>query len=101
MSTPPQDPPTAPSATTPDDAPPKRYLDAPTAQPPNNFPPRALPALAAAASLIRVDDFKTAHTKPCFRDANLWGMATGFAFGGVRFIFGGSHHHRTTTPTRR
>lgn len=83
----PQEPVAAPSPTP--DAP-KRYLEPPTDQPANNLTPGAVPTLAAAASMIRLDDFKTVHTKPCFREANLWGMGTGFAFGGARFVLRGT-----------
>jgi cytochrome c oxidase assembly protein subunit 20 len=45
-------------------------------------------SITEAAKMVKLEDFKTIHQKPCVRESLLAGIAGGFGVGGLRLIFG-------------
>ncbi|KAL0638080.1 hypothetical protein Q9L58_002859 [Maublancomyces gigas] len=43
-----------------------------------------------AVRTIALDDFTAVHMQPCVRSSLLYGIGTGFAFGGLRLVLGAS-----------
>jgi hypothetical protein len=67
----------------------KKYIDFSTAaneQAPARY---QVPNAVEAAKLIKLEEFKEVHKKPCVRDALLTGIVGGFGVGGIRAILGG------------
>lgn len=52
-------------------------------------PPAA--TVTDAVKSIALEDFKTVHMQPCVRNSLLYGIGTGFAFGGLRLVLGGTY----------
>ncbi|RPA99228.1 hypothetical protein L873DRAFT_1768110 [Choiromyces venosus 120613-1] len=60
-----------------------------TAQPrvtPNDYAATQQASLSEAVKTIHVEDFKKVHLQPCVRNAFLYGIAAGFAFGGLKLV---------------
>ncbi|KAL7272627.1 hypothetical protein RUND412_004553 [Rhizina undulata] len=68
-------------------APPKRYVgDNVNA---NEFAPRKpYPSLTEGFKTVKLEDFKTVHMQPCVRQSLLYGIGSGFAFGGLKIVLG-------------
>ncbi len=57
------------------------------------------PTTVDALKLIRLEEYKEFHKKPCVRDAMLTGIGGGFAVGGTTAIFGSGLWVRHCTVT--
>lgn len=49
-----------------------------------------------AVRTIALEDFTAVHTQPCVRNSLLYGIGTGFAFGGLRLVLGGVSNYLAT-----
>ena len=48
-----------------------------------------VPEVTIANAFPKFSEFSQFHKKPCVRDSLMWGLGAGFAFGGIRALFGG------------
>ncbi|PUU79639.1 hypothetical protein B9Z19DRAFT_1081152 [Tuber borchii] len=56
---------------------------------PNNYAAAQQATLSEAVKTIHAEDFKKVHLQPCVRNAFLYGIAAGFAFGGLKVVLRG------------
>lgn len=56
----------------------------------NEYARPAQATLTDAVKSISMEDFKNVHMQPCVRNSLLYGIGTGFAFGGLRLVLGGT-----------
>jgi len=56
---------------------------------PNNYTAAQQATLSEAVKTIHAEDFKRVHLQPCVRNAFLYGIAAGFAFGGLKIVLRG------------
>jgi len=56
---------------------------------PNNYAATQPATLSEAVKTIHAEDFKKVHLQPCVRNALLYGIAAGFAFGGLKIVLRG------------
>lgn len=83
-------------------APGKKTQYTPTATSPNTANEYAARPQSAtvtdAVKSIALEDFRTVHMQPCVRNSLLFGIGTGFAFGGLRLVLGGTLPYSTLLP---
>ncbi|KAI5842528.1 hypothetical protein DFP73DRAFT_595888 [Morchella snyderi] len=69
---------------------PKKTYTPPAPTGANEYARPAQATLTDAVKSISMEDFKNVHMQPCVRNSLLYGIGTGFAFGGLRLVLGAS-----------
>lgn len=75
----------------------RTYTPTPPPTPSANEYARVPPATVTdAVRTIALEDFTAVHTQPCVRNSLMYGIGTGFAFGGLRLVLGGVSNYLAT-----